>query len=862
MPVRTRAKAAARGRPQRLPTQFGELETTPTSRHHDELDPVPAPSDVANLVASRDLQDQPTQLLAHGDVFDDELEDEDLAGLEKSQPIIQQMPRCTSIQWSETESLARRSSPLSPEEAPLAEWQFDEDDSLPPLSTPKSDKDQLPDTVPLADASPALDEGGASAAASKKVDFSETASTMRRSSPAGDESVHHASDLLVDSSSVSPSDGKHAVSLPGPTHLPPDNIYDVTPPPDTSQETPEHQPKANAARRREAHPPGQEQHANKQVGREGTKAQSRTANTKRHVKQAGDLGDKEPELPLSSRTNQMASGTAHAEADASQLDQGKKRKQRPKPPLQFDETSRVKEAQSRPSTRDTQKLRMPVVTALIGSAQPSSSSPGAVPRKRGAANNKQPRAKKAKRTSAATQKPKRQGPTKRSVPSKQEPAATEDPALRNRALPSHEAAATTPGPIVVLSDDDGNFPQPPATGTAFDTGDDEPMVPVKVPALSPPVAKEGEFCAFAYSSHYLHNRAADAELSERNEAPRTGSRVERVNNPKLLGSRDGDDEPGRAVSAEKQMTSPVSLRGRPSERPESRYGRQQGRSAKRTGRNYSISVHGSPLPANHAEPCHGSGIVAEPAKSVKDRPPPKFLDPLQLKAIAGDISSWKAEWLQSGRSVDQEACRPRQQRDTPKEPLHGVARDVQAEILASLREHDALQEEQARRRHGTSRPEQGCDKDISPQVDERDGLPDNLSQQLHQVVNTMLQHLRSKEEAGRKVVETYRRNTSGCIEKIRNRQKQERRVLAEAMVVDGDKFGQVIKKARSMVARGSQSRVADMRELEQKTAERQAAYDRAMASLRGLQRQLLQGSEDSGKQGRESDSVMLELKLL
>ncbi|RDA88669.1 hypothetical protein CP532_4056 [Ophiocordyceps camponoti-leonardi (nom. inval.)] len=858
MPVRTRARAAAGGRPQRLPTQFGELETTPTSRHHGELNPT---SDVANVVASPNLEDQPTQLLAHENVFDDELEDEDLAGLEKTQPVSQQMHRRTSIQWSETESLARRSSPLSPEEAPLAEWQFDEDDSLPPLSTPKSDKDQLPDTAPLADASSAMDEGGAAAAASKKVDFSETASTMRRSSPVGNESVHRAFDLIDDSTSVSPSDGKHAVSLPGPRHLSPDNIYDVTPPPDTSQETPEPQPKANAARRREARPSGQEQHAqqaNKQAGRGITKAKSRASNPKRY-KQARDLYDKEPELPLSSRINQTIFGAACADGDASQLDKGKKRKQRPKPPLQFDETSRVKEAQIRPSTQGPQKLRMPVVTALRESAQPSSS-PGVVPRKRGAANNKQPRAKKAKTTSAVTQKPKRQGANKRSITNKQKLAAAEDPTLRNQASSSPEAAVTTPGPIIVFSDDDDRSPQPPATGLAFDAGDDEPMVAAKVSGLSPPIAKDGELCAFASSSHYLHKPAAAAELSECNQNPSTGVRVERVNSTKLLDSGDRNGEQGRVVGAKKQITSPVSVRGRPAEQPESPQGRQQGRSARRASRNYSISIHGSPLPANHAEPYLGSGIVAEPAKSVKDRPPPKFLDSSQLKAVADDISTWRAEWLQSGRSVDKEAHRPRQQRDTPKEPLQGVPRDVRAEILASLREHDALQEEQARRRHGTDRLGPGCDKDRSSQVDERDGLPDNLSQQLHQVVNTMLQHLRSKEEAGRKVVETYRRKTSGCIEKIRNRQKQERRLLAEAMVVDGEKFGQVIKKARSMVARGSQSRAADVRELEQKTAERQAAYDRAMASLRGLQRQLLQGSEDLGKQGRES--AMLEFKLL
>ncbi|RDA94734.1 hypothetical protein CP533_6785 [Ophiocordyceps camponoti-saundersi (nom. inval.)] len=831
MPVRTRAKAAARGRPQRLPTQFGELETTPTSRHHGELDPAPTTSGGTHLVTSPNPEDQPTQLLTHGDVFDDELRDEDLV-----EPVTPQKPRRTSIQWSETESLARRSSPLSPEEAPLTEWQFDDNDSLPPLSTPKSDKDQLPDTVPLAEASPALHEGGTPAVASKKVDFSETASTMRRSSPFASESMPHVFDLLDDSTSISPSDGKHASTLPGPTHLTPDNIYDITPPPHTSQESPEPHAKANAARRREAHPPVQEQraqHANKRPERGDTKAQSRTANTKRHVKQVRDLGNREPELPKSSRIHQAGSGATQAKADAGKLDKVRKRKQRPKTPLQFDETSRVKEAQSRPSTQGKQKLRMPIVAALRESAQPSSS-PSVVPRKRGAANNQQPRAKKARTILVATQERKGQNATTCSVTNKKEPVATDHPTLRNQASPSPDVAVTTTGPITVFSDDDGKFPQLPATNAALDSGNGDFMVPVEVSALSPSGIKD--------------------------DAIHTGARVERVSNRKLLDPKDRNDESDQVAGAEKQVASPVCLRGRLPERPESHRGRQQSRSVRRASRHYSVSIHGSPVPANHVEPCRGPAIAAEPAKSIKDRPPPKFLDSSQLRAAAADISSWRAEWLQGGRSADDAACRPVQQRDTLKEPLQGVPRDVRAEILASLREHDALREEQVRRRHGTDGPGQGCDKDTSPRGDERDSLPDNLSRQLHQVVNTMLQHLRSKEEAGRKVVEIYRRKTSGCIEKIRNRQKQERRVLEEAMLVDGDKFSQLINKARSVVARGSQSRATDMRELERKTAERQASYDRAMASLRGLQRQLLQGNEESGKQG--SEFPMLELKLL
>ncbi|PFH63439.1 hypothetical protein XA68_10030 [Ophiocordyceps unilateralis] len=873
MPVRTRAKAAARGRPQRLPTQFGELDTTPTSRHHAEADSPPATPVGGSLLASPDLDGQATQPLAGKDIFNDDLEDVDLVTLGDTQPAIHEIRRRTSIQWSETESLARRSSPLCPDEAPLADWQFDEDDSLPPLSTPRSGRDQLPDTVPLVDTQSAPEEGGASAVASKKIDFSETASTMRRSSPVGSESMNQDfgcfDHLPSDLDSPLPSEGNldagptQTSPRHGPAHLPMDNIYDVTPPPAKTQQAAESKPTANAARRRGAYQPARERLAlqsDKSNAEESTGAQSRPANAKRSLNKVPEPVNKASELHQASPANTgRAKPTVSAEgsnlifeadqpeADAAQTDKGKKRKQRPKPPLQFDETNRVKEAQSRPSARAPQKLRMPVVSALRESIQPSSS-PNVVTRKRGAANNKQPRTKKAKAT-CATQKQKPMGAAKRPAPVKQRAECTTQ---QNEASSSAEPAVTTPDPIIISSDGDDGFAIPPSSDQALGNDDEEPVFLPEATFLSPPGAGVSNPLASVSSSQYLARAIVDADFLDATQAVDAGSRQhgEEVASRKLLDTRDRSDGVGRPAGAQKRTlsdTSPPSIEAMPPERKISRQDRQQGRPSRRASRNYSVSIHGSPLPANHTTSDHGPAIIAGTANSIKDCPPPKFLNRSQLKAAAEEVSSRRADWLQRVRVAEDEARRPTEPRDTATAPpLQGIPGDVRAQILASLREHD---EENLRRCGGADGPGQDCGDKDDAQVDERDRLPDNLSQQLHEVVNTMLRHLRSKEEAGHKVAETYRRNTSGCVEKIRNRQKQERRALMEGMRLDGDKFGQVVRKARNVVNRERQSRAAGIRELEQNTAERQATYDRAMASLRTLHRQLLQGNEDSGKQG-------------
>lgn len=163
------SKTPSRTRLPRLDAPFGELETTPTSHCHES--PKPG-SRFAAPAAPMDM----------GDGLDDLVHD--FTGLVQAFETPPAARRECPFSWSETESAAKRSSPVRAGETPASVWQFGDVESLPPLSSAKSGRDKLPDTAPLP-LIPMPDEGAQQVTAVRKIDFSETASTVHRSSPLG-----------------------------------------------------------------------------------------------------------------------------------------------------------------------------------------------------------------------------------------------------------------------------------------------------------------------------------------------------------------------------------------------------------------------------------------------------------------------------------------------------------------------------------------------------------------------------------------------------------------------------------------------------------------------------------------------------
>lgn len=253
MPVKTRGRAAKSSRPKRQPTQFGELDTTPTSRHlqSPSAQKPPSPDEPAEDAgptspgadASTNKgrpEPQPDEI---DEDLDEDLDDDDLIQFDCPEQTKSQSTQSQDMNWSEAVS-TRRSSPLREGETPKGIWEFGEErDSPDQLFSPGSEEDKLPDTVPLppgpsdAPLSQSLPE------VERRVDFSETASTMRRSSPFHVGSTPRNMWEFGEASSQ----GALPHLLPNfqtpcpcppaspPAHYPIDEMYDATPPRPGSQ---------------------------------------------------------------------------------------------------------------------------------------------------------------------------------------------------------------------------------------------------------------------------------------------------------------------------------------------------------------------------------------------------------------------------------------------------------------------------------------------------------------------------------------------------------------------------------------------------------------------------------------------------
>lgn len=190
MPARTRAKAARAAKQHGHLTEFGELDTTPTSRH------LQSPQDAAGEnepVAQAEKNGVSKSSVPNQNEFDNP-EDIDLNNLPRSllKPVLDdaQKTQVLDIHWSESESASRRSSPVVGEEISDDIWRLDEAGLSISNTSPRSMNSPLPDTAPLpVELHPRGSQGDSlrgEVAAPRPiptVDFSETASTAFRSSP-------------------------------------------------------------------------------------------------------------------------------------------------------------------------------------------------------------------------------------------------------------------------------------------------------------------------------------------------------------------------------------------------------------------------------------------------------------------------------------------------------------------------------------------------------------------------------------------------------------------------------------------------------------------------------------------------------
>ncbi|GJN80215.1 hypothetical protein PLIIFM63780_003740 [Purpureocillium lilacinum] len=362
MPPKSRplSRTSSRGRP-RQASQFGELETTPTSRCHESPRPVSSHAagsetqlieDIAYLMT--DIDRQGPQLADAGDIS-------------ATAPADVGVGCSATFAWSDTGSVARRSSPLRPGDTPGALWRFD-DESLPPLSSAKSARTNLPETAPLP-LFPSPDKQLDGAATSQKnVDFSETATTARRSSPLiARDAVEQVFDFFEKGSK--------------------DNIYDATPREDVSAkcDRPDvDQPQLPGESSSVANDPaGQDdKHLSDEAAPSTENHDSGLIITRNIANKAAKRFEKgKKSVPITEVPGSSAvipsSGSVQGAASKRYSN---KRKQRAKPPLEFDAASHDFKGPPHSAAMKS-KARMPIVNALRESVQ-LSSSPATQARKR------------------------------------------------------------------------------------------------------------------------------------------------------------------------------------------------------------------------------------------------------------------------------------------------------------------------------------------------------------------------------------------------------------------------------------------------------------------------------------------------
>ncbi|KAL6904159.1 hypothetical protein GGI43DRAFT_381847 [Trichoderma evansii] len=208
MAPKLRTKPNIRARVQRAPTKFSELDITPSRPGENHHPP------------SKDGKDTDESYHYDHDIGDP-LFDE-----------TQDITNTASFAWSDAGStnVTHRSTPAPPDDVPTEEfWDFDDEDdeAIEQLFSQDPKNKNLPDTVPLKE--PSLTPG-------PQVDFSETASTIRRSSPFltsdAQRDIWDFSDSL--SGNEAPTDAKSVQKEKpylnsGSQHIAIDDIYDATP---------------------------------------------------------------------------------------------------------------------------------------------------------------------------------------------------------------------------------------------------------------------------------------------------------------------------------------------------------------------------------------------------------------------------------------------------------------------------------------------------------------------------------------------------------------------------------------------------------------------------------------------------------
>ncbi|CAF3479502.1 unnamed protein product [Fusarium graminearum] len=835
-----------RARRQSQTHQIGQLDTTPTSRHlqspqvdnNHEPPPSAQPQESANE-------------------YDDDVDDEDLIRRNK--------------QVFESEGAStRRSTPI--------DSHFDDS------SSQKSGSGKLPSTQPLPSQ---LISGNLTNKVQPLVDFSETATTARRSSPYPlQTTLSQAADDMPKYNTVFdlPSTIPESLDVPG-DHLPEDELYDTTPVPEDREEQ-------AAAEKQTAKPKSARKSTKK--GKATDSSEKAKASIRVLEEEVGSVEEEPssfPPRPVVGRqkpaknAKQVQESPKPAPASVEATTSGTRRKQKPKPPLRFNsQTNQMID----PSSPQFQPARPSLVEGMI-QAYAASLSPDT--------NATKPTPKPAKKVSPKTvakrtskNSPKTTSKTSPKAISKTTPKAgqkapaisqriTRQSALRgrlNQQSPDKVDEANSNGSPAAAPVEPKEKISPAVSQRTTRTKVKEETAPVLPPSKEkeivnhgntqgstddPIVLSSGRNSSSPYDDDEFVPATDPTEVSPEEARPDTVAQAKRqslVDPVEPLSVTRNEKE--RIVAARQEIPKPM--------QPFSQTGRQF------TAQNKKIFVRADPQNqveagferTNRERPIRigpGEILLARDAHALAQRHasklnvlkrPPSTRDPVvdtskPLRKVMKRSRSFSQDYLSGLEAAESmpvkaqvaEEKLQQQERSSDKRwrrEASGHNQDLHAQIMASLQGRDESSPEVHDEKPDMT-PEEELAESTRPK-----GPSDEVEEKLHGLVKTLLGHLQTREATIYEGADAYRKNGIDSVEKIKRRYLHEKKQLGETWKKDAERFVRGSRSIKAALDKRGKAQEEARHKLEETLARRRHLFQKATTSLRALHGRLTEHRDE------------------
>ncbi|KAG6039871.1 hypothetical protein E4U41_001948 [Claviceps citrina] len=827
MPRKTSRSSAKTPPTRRQTTQLGELDTTPT-----RPDASPSLPTRRKPLNGGNEHTDPENIDSEG--FEDGLEDGDLVQLADTQAI----PNATlakGISWSETGSGARRSSSVSSEGLSKSPFGYLGVGNV--FSSPVSGSDALPDTVPLPMdliQDPLL---GDQRQAPMIVDFSETATTVIRSSPMtesrlskslGTSSHRDFVDKVWIDDGVCPTPSQPALvyniksdagQIGRPIHVSVEKVDKTFVPDDSARATDVDVDDVRSATKRS-------------ISHRSTAYDLETRFVS--LDGAADRLDHE---------DRPASQTAHGASDGKK--KKRKRKQRPKSPLRFDnDTQEVKEVFKKPvrkrtcrkSTRKNIKLSPLPSKGINREDEVAESSPRNVSVKR---------PDRLVTTRCQSSPIEMKATTHKDVPKLLSQSPVKDMEDTMHEAPAHvssdpeEAAvmdhseyleaesrieSPTSSNVRTQSSENGSPRTPPTTSTEAQ-GDGQPRI--IVPATKETIRGENLTASLQTGNKKNDNYSTQKQVT----GAEAHSPAQQHNIPSLSKLAHVDtlrsvhDRNSNSFSANKTSD-----------------GGKLHLAAARPNRNISVSGQGSPIRVSH---CRNNAVIDPVSAEV---PTSEFWSGVGHTGgpKRPELSATQLESTQSNNITKLESNVALAFTTGPSTTESTFVREDHAGLRQSILSE--LKNEHVNRRivngytrtQATDAADQGRQR-LHELVDVSEKTPQNSKALscLTNVPKSCMQHLDSKRKCIIQIADTYIKAGNHCVERIQSRFERERSAVSRLATENTANFFRATSDGKRSVERKSARKSRLMKQFKQAVAARAASYDHASSALDTLHDALL-----------------------